>query len=120
MIIWVAGGREYDDWDHVRSVLDQYADVGNLLVEGGGRGLDYIARRIWTHEYQLSSLTVPARWNASGRAAGPVRNLTIAAGLSIAPHGDLKPELLLAFPGGSGTASAVKAAIKYSIPVVRA
>jgi hypothetical protein len=50
-----------------------------------------------------------ADWAANGRAAGPMRNRAMAqAGARV----------LLAFPGGSGTADMVRQAQRVGIPVV--
>lgn len=51
-----------------------------------------------------------ADWNAHGRSAGPIRNAKMLA--------EGKPDLVVAFPGGKGTAHMVGIARKAGVPVV--
>jgi hypothetical protein len=44
----------------------------------------------------------PANWKVYGRAAGPIRNMKMLL--------EGKPDLVVAFPGGIGTADMVKKA----------
>jgi hypothetical protein len=54
-------------------------------------------------------VTVPADWQKHGTAAGPIRNKQmIVSG---------KPDLVLAFPGGRGTADMSRRAEKHGIPL---
>lgn len=120
MIIMVTGGRNYDDYIEVRRVLELYAEVGNVLLSGGAEGADYLAERFW-HSKQLPYVVVPAEWNHLGKAAGVARSTAMLKGLPLAAHEYLlKPGVLIAFPGGKGTAHTIKAAQHLNIPVVYA
>lgn len=114
MVIWVAGGRNFNSESFVREALRPYASDDNLLVEGGARGADSLARDIWVGEWELPCLTIPAQWTKYGRAAGPRRNRVIADGQLV------EPDILIAFSGGRGTANAVARAELRDIPVVKA
>ena len=62
-----------------------------------------------------SSLVMPAQWQQHGRAAGPIRNRellqqAIAKAVAHTSPGSLASVLVVAFPGGPGTASLVQQA----------
>jgi predicted Rossmann-fold nucleotide-binding protein len=54
--------------------------------------------------------TFPAPWKSQGRAAGPRRNLTMFE----ASH----PDLVVAFPGGAGTANMIEIAREAGTKVI--
>lgn len=106
-IVLVCGGREYKNLGLVDSVLTEYAhDNGiDLLVEGGARGADRMARE-WAERSGVQFATVPALWDYYRRhggygRAGPIRNRAMLL---------IRPSLVIAFPGGNGTADMVDAA----------
>ncbi len=98
--VGVTGGRDYGDSAKVCHVLNRAHSVlkGRMfLVVGDARGLDTHAR-LWAiatlalDKHQLFK----ADWDQYGPAAGPIRNKAmIDSGLN----------LLIAFPGGKGTAN---------------
>jgi hypothetical protein len=113
MKVLVCGGRGYDDVDHVYRVLDAIHTLRPItcIIEGGAEGADYLACR-WSaarglDEHQRFS----ADWNCDGRAAGPKRNQKMLD--------DGKPDLVVAFPGGRGTADMVRRAEASGVPVQR-
>lgn len=109
-LLWVAGGRDYSNVIVMREAMRPYFDEGMTLITGAARGADLTAETIW-REWEGRYIGVPAIWS-SGRGAGPRRNIVIAD--------DYRPKLLLWFPGGAGTAHAVKTARKYGIVSVDA
>ena len=119
MIVFVTGGREYDDELTVRSVLSPYGP-GDILIVGGAPGADEIARQTW-HDKQLPYVVVPAAWTRYGRAAGPFRNDLMVTGNALSPYvpGLLLPEICHAFAGDRGTEDAVQRATKQEIEVIR-
>lgn len=110
-LLWVAGGRDYTLVPIMCSVLRPYADAGWSLITGAQRGADLTAETIW-RDWEAPYQGVPAKWSMRGRGAGPERNMRIAR--------DYKPDLLVHFPGGRGTANAVEWAKKFDIEAIAA
>ena len=105
MKVIVCGGREYSDKEHVYRVLDEISPT--FLVEGGALGADRLAR-MWANERRVDFKTIEARWREFGASAGPRRNQQMA---------QEGADLLIAFPGGVGTADMIRKAKKHGIPV---
>lgn len=108
-LLWVAGGRDYDNGDAVKRELLPYYDW--TLITGAAPGADLTSERAW-RRMERPYIGIPARWAANGRAAGPMRNDVIAEAW--------RPQRLLWFPGGSGTADAIRRAAAAGIEVVEA
>lgn len=119
MIILVTGGRDYKDRAVIASALSQYSQLGNILINGGATGADYLAREYWHKTAELPYITFPAPWTRVGKPAGMMRNIAMLRGNAIAPHGGTVPNVVLAFPGGKGTEGCVREAGKLGIEVVR-
>lgn len=81
------------------------------LIHGGARGADEGAAR-WGESEHLRVVAFHADWKKHGKAAGPIRNARMIA--------EGKPDVVIAFPGGRGTADMVRQAEAAGIPVVRA
>ena len=84
------------------------------LLHGGARGAD---RTIGRAAFQLgwSVEVLPADWRRHGRAAGPIRNrklleLAISRAEALSSAAAPASVLVVAFPGGAGTASLVREA----------
>lgn len=109
MIILVTGDRNWANEEIIAKALE--ANSPSLVVEGGARGADRIARMVCTR-LGIPFLEIEADWNKYHRAAGPIRNREM-----------LKqgPTLVLAFHNNltvsKGTKDMCKAAIKVRIPV---
>lgn len=91
MILLVCGGRNYVDYASVCTHLDAVPDV-DMVIQGGARGADALAKR-WARERGIHCAQVDAMWDI-GRGAGPARNYAMLL---------LRPDAVVAFPGGSGT-----------------
>lgn len=118
MIVVVTGGRDYRADHRIYAELDAVAGSGlvRFLIHGACRGTDLLAAQ-WACLNDIDEVRMPARW-ADGRSAGPARNrrmLKFAAELS--EPGERV--MLLAFPGGLGTASCVREAERLGIEVRR-
>jgi hypothetical protein len=114
MRVLVCGGRNYcgmDEDEHVYMMLDKIHRQTPItkLIEGGAAGVDTTARR-WAGERAINRVTVHADWAAYGRAAGPLRNQRMLD--------EFTPSLVVAFPGGSGTADMVARAVQAGIGVM--
>lgn len=110
MIVLVCGGRDYEDDDHVDRVLSAiHAEQRiSLIVHGDSRGADRCADR-WGTSMGVHVARMPALWEAYGRGAGPRRNTAMLL---------LRVELVIAFPGGTGTADMVRQARRARIRVM--
>ncbi len=106
MRVLVCGGRDYRDVDHVYEVLDGIEI--DTLIHGAAPGADSIAE-MWADERGVKVERFPADWERYGRAAGPIRNFQMLF------HG--KPDFVVAFPGGRGTANMVMQAQRGFVPV---
>jgi len=95
--------------DTLCRVLDDFAPPITFLIQGGARGADRCALE-WVMAKRLPNKTYKANWERHGRAAGPIRNQFMLD--------DGKPDLVLAFPGGDGTADMVSRAQKGGYKVV--
>lgn len=111
MRVLVCGGRDYDDESRLRRILSSLhaqAEI-TLLIEGGARGADRLAS-FWACDHDVPTDRYEADWNAHPKAAGPIRNqLMLDEG---------EPDLVVAFPGGRGTADMVRRAKKAGVTVV--
>jgi predicted Rossmann-fold nucleotide-binding protein len=114
LVIAAGGGRDLA-WSHQRIAAELLARSGgrlvHLLLHGGARGADAAIARA-AHQLGWSALVMPAEWRRHGRAAGPIRNrelleLAVARALTHTSPGVSTSVLVVAFPGGPGTASLV-------------
>ena len=110
--VLVCGGRDYDDEARLCSILDvaHAANPIKLLINGGAEGADSLAYR-WAQRTGVPANIYAADWKAHGRAAGPMRNQRMLD--------EGKPDLVIAFPGGKGTADMTRRATAANVPVVR-
>lgn len=99
--VLVCGGRDYTDCDAVYAELDAIHAATPIacVINGGASGADGLAAD-WAASRGVASLVVFPDWKTYGRAAGPIRNRQMLT--------EGKPSLVLAFPGGRGTADMVR------------
>ncbi len=107
--ILVCGGRDYVDAARVDEVLSQYHGRIDYIVTGGAGGADELGAA-WARRNRLDLIVVNADWKKHGRAAGPVRNALMLK--------ECSPHLVVAFPGGRGTADMVRQASLAGVEVV--
>ena len=109
--VLVCGGRDLTDSALVYRVLDRFhADnIIEVLIEGGARGADRIAG-YWARKHRIDNLKFPADWKAHDNAAGPIRNQRMLK--------EGRPDVVIAFPGGHGTADMVTRAKAAGVPVI--
>lgn len=118
MRILICGGREYDDWQYFIDVMGTLSDTRHfddhqpiVIIEGGAKGTDFCAR-LYAKYCGWDHLPFPADWNKYGRKAGYLRNKQMLD--------EGKPDLVVAFPGGDGTANMVKLATEAGVEVILA
>ena len=117
LVIAAGGGRDLA-WPQQRIAAELLARSGgrlvHLLLHGGARGADAAIGRA-AQQLGWSSAVMPAQWQLHGRAAGPIRNRelleqAVARAEAHSSPGYQASVLVVAFPGGAGTASLVKQA----------
>jgi len=103
MRVLVCGGRHYSDRAKMAEVLAQLLPPMPPieLINGCAPGADMLARD-WALARGITIQYFPADWGKHGRAAGPIRNQQML------DQG--KPDLVVAFAGGRGTADMVRRA----------
>ncbi len=107
----VCGGRDYANSRALDEALDAIhrEQAITRLIHGAARGADSLAAD-WARRRGIPALAFPADWKHDGRVAGFVRNARMLRGGC--------PDLVVAFPGGKGTAHMVKLARDAGVPVL--
>lgn len=83
----------------------------DAVVEGDARGADRLAGE-WAYRRGVENIKFCAEWEKLGRKAGPIRNqLMLDEG---------EPDLVVAFPGGRGTADMMMRARSAGVEVIEA
>ena len=103
----VCGGRDYFDAERIDQVLDLLGPT--LVIHGCANGADALAAN-WAAKRGVPHQCFKADWNLHGNSAGLKRNVQM---LLVG-----KPELVIAFPGGTGTGHMVGQAMQRGVPVV--
>lgn len=109
--ILVCGGRNYKDRAKISQELEhcrQWFDDDFVIIAGGANGVDWCAKS-WAIDNGYPCIEMIAAWDFYGPGAGVIRNNWM---LKYA-----MPDLVIAFPGGVGTADMVKRAKKANIPI---
>jgi aspartokinase-like uncharacterized kinase len=109
--VLVCGGRRHAEVTPLREALDTLRRAvfdEMIVVQGGARGADLLAEA-WAMRNEIAYAVCPARWKLEGRAAGPKRNQRMLDWF--------EPDLVIACPGGVGTADMVRRATFARIPV---
>lgn len=110
MKVLVCGGRDYADHDRVNEVLDKIHQTTPIvmLCQGGASGADLLGK-LWAISRKVSHIEFRANWREHGRGAGPIRNRKMLT--------EFKPDLVVAFPGGRGTADMASIAVAAGVDV---
>ena len=72
----IAGCRDFDDAETFDRVVREYLggdEAGTVIVEGGAKGVDTLARE-YAEKNGMTYVEMAADWKKYGRAAGPKRN----------------------------------------------
>ena len=80
----------------------------SVVIHGGARGAD-ISADVCALAFGIDVEVYPADWAKHGKAAGPIRNAQMLR--------EGRPDAVLAFPGGRGTADMVRRAKRAGVPV---
>lgn len=108
MRLLVTGGRDYADREAVFEALDALRPA--VIMHGRAKGADSLAH-CWALERRVEVSAYGAQWAEHGKAAGPIRNQRMLD--------EGKPDMVLAFPGGRGTADMVRRAVAANVLVYR-
>ncbi|MDA7915275.1 DUF2493 domain-containing protein [bacterium] len=113
--ILVCGGRDYENRERLFGVLDKALSAATLtertfvLIHGNARGADKLSHE-WATARQVDDVRVyKADWKTHGKGAGPIRNRLMLT--------DGQPHVIVAFPGGNGTADMIRQGKKAGVPV---
>lgn len=116
MRVLVCGGRDFADRAAVARALSPYrpdnaaTDASeHIIIVGGARGADALAEE-WADVWGVRKRVYPADWKRDGKAAGPIRNQRMLD--------EGKPDLVIAFPGGVGTADMKRRARAKGVKVI--
>jgi len=110
--VLVCGSREGCGDDLVWNTLcrlDAERGPFSVVIHGAARGADSEAMG-WAQALDRKHLPMVADWRTHGKAAGPLRNARMIA--------EGKPDLVIAFPGGKGTADCVRQARAAGIEII--
>lgn len=121
MRVLVCGGRDYsssDVWNwleryakgEIAQATGSYSFSIDTIIHGGSRGADEGAAS-WGESEGCFVLKFLADWKKHGKSAGPRRNRKMLS--------EGKPDIVIAFPGGRGTADMVSAAIDAGVRVIK-
>lgn len=111
MRLLVCGGRSYADALTLFRALDEIHKSRPiaLLINGGAKGADELARD-WARSERIAIETWEAEWGKYNERAGPFRN---ACMLTFG-----RPDMVVAFHGGRGTADMIRRALAANIRVL--
>lgn len=114
MKVLVCGGRDFADYAFLAETLTglqgRLGEI-ELVIHGAARGADSLAQK-WADEVGICCMQFPANWKRDGKMAGPIRNEKMLV--------EGKPDMVVAFPGGRGTADCTRRAADFEIPVFKA
>jgi hypothetical protein len=113
MRVLVCGGRDYNDEGKLFSALNKIDSETpiTVIINGMARGADKMSSywaQVTSNEIKMEEY--PAQWNVYGKSAGYKRNTQMLV--------EGKPDLVVAFPGGRGTAMMVKIAKDAGVEVL--
>ena len=110
--VLVCGGRNYYNQSRVDQVLDAAVERLSLavVIQGAARGADEAAID-WAIRRGVEFTSFHADWETMGKRAGWARNQRMLD--------EGKPDVIIAFPGGRGTADMVKRAESAGVRVIR-
>lgn len=118
MRVLICGGRTFDSPAQMWLVLDRLHAERKFtaLIQGGNPGkdgkpgADRLAKEWARTKPEIERYESKADWKKHGLKAGPLRNAHML---------EWKPDLVVAFPGGDGTADMVRRARKAGIEVIQ-
>lgn len=117
-IVLVTGGRDYNDRKRVYDVLDDLharvdiTEIWHGACPVGTGGADILAED-WAKSREIDYRGFPAKFKTEGPSGGPQRNGRMVRKLDSHAKGIRCEGIIVAFPGGTGTANCVKYAKQW-------
>lgn len=111
MRLIVCGGRDFFDRYYASRILNEVHRVYGIqaIAHGGANGADTLAKQ-WAASNRIPCYEYLANWRTYGKRAGPLRNQNMLR--------EFQPDVVLAFPGGRGTADMVRQAKQAHVLVI--
>jgi len=110
--VLVCGGRDFADanllWQRLEYAQELHGKIA-VIIHGGATGADSLAAE-WANRERIKAICFNANWRKYGKRAGPLRNQRMID--------EGKPDLVVALPGGRGTADMVGRAKNAGIGVL--
>lgn len=108
----VCGDQYFKDKKRLFASLDMLHDLYGFtsITHGAATGADSLAGE-WARSRGVNEQRVPADWSRFGRTAGFWRNCKML---------DMRPDLVVAFPGGTDTQNMINLAENEGVKVIRA
>ena len=109
--ILICGGRKFNDMDKFKETMEQVRPWLNstfCIIQGGAPGADKLAAA-WAFFEGCPMIEMRANWDKYDKSAGSIRNSWMIEYAF--------PDLVIAFPGGPGTANMIKRARSANIDV---
>ena len=113
MRVLVCGGRDFGDiklFEETMAAVDRDHGI-SCVIQGVAKGADAMAYD-WAVRNRRVCMNYVAEWKKYGNSAGAIRNQRMIS--------DGKPDLVVAFPGGRGTADMKRRARSHGISVIEA
>lgn len=106
----VCGGRSFSDSKYLEEMMDFFKERWNLqsIITGGAKGADSLAHQ-WALKRKLATEVYHADWDQFGKSAGMIRNRQMLT--------EGQPNVVIAFPGTTGTENMIAIARKAMVPV---
>ena len=108
-LVLVCGGRDFNDSNALFAAMDRVRSRIWCVMHGGCKGADMLADE-WARSNGLHRARIDALWDQYGNGAGPLRNQIMAR---------FEPDVLIAFPGGRGTAGMIELCQERNIKIWR-
>jgi SLOG family YspA-like protein len=124
--VLICGGRDFTDWEYFRDKMHELCEerkwwaeteddpyyrfsIDVEVIHGGAKGADSLADQ-WAVLNYLPFYEFKADWDKYGKAAGLIRNQQILD--------EGKPDVVVAFKGGRGTAHMKRIARAAGVEVI--
>lgn len=115
LVVAVTGGRDFHNEELIVKTLRRMHKRLTIthVLHGSADGADEHAHAWAMRTKGVQPVTCPACWRRDGNPAGPIRNSAMVALLT-----QFKRRMLIAFPGGRGTADMVAKCKAAGISIV--